>query len=104
MSIQLQPLTPSFGASISGIDISNGIDDTTFKEILKIFNQYGLIVIRGQNLSVENQVKFGRRFGVVQIHVMNQYHVNGHPEVYYLSNLDDEGNPNGKHPDRGTMY
>ena len=35
---------------------------------------------------------------------MNQYHVNGHPEVYYLSNLDDEGNPNGKHPDRGTMF
>ena len=104
MSIQLHPLNPYFGANITGIDISDEIDDSTFKEILESFNQYGLILIRGQKLSVEGQVKFGRKFGDVQIHVMNQYHVNGHPEVYYLSNLNDEGNPNGKHPDRGTMF
>jgi taurine dioxygenase len=39
----------------------------------------------------------------VQIHVMNQYHADGYPELYRLSNLDEHGNPNGKHPDKGTL-
>src|SRR5690349_7242211 len=32
------------------------------------------------------QVAFARRFGEVQIHVMNQYHGAEHPEIYKLSN------------------
>ena len=49
------------------------------------------------------QVEFARHFGEVQIHVMNQYHADGYPELYRLSNLDENGNPNGKHPDKGTL-
>jgi taurine dioxygenase len=48
-------------------------------------------------------VEFGRRFGEVQVHVMNQYHADGYPELYRLSNLDAHGKPNGKHPDKGTL-
>jgi taurine dioxygenase len=41
----------------------------------------------------------------VQIHVMNQYQgYKDHPEIYMLSNLDKDGNPSGKHPDKGTLY
>ena len=49
------------------------------------------------------QVAFARRFGEVQIHVMNQYHADGFPELYRLSNLDADGKPNGRHPDQGTL-
>ena len=34
---------------------------------------------------------------------MNQYHSDGFPELYRLSNLDAKGQPSGKHPDKGTM-
>jgi taurine dioxygenase len=34
---------------------------------------------------------------------MNQYHADGHPELYRLSNLDEHGNPTGRHPDKGTL-
>ncbi len=34
---------------------------------------------------------------------MSQYHADGHPELYRLSNLDENGNPNGRHPDKGTL-
>jgi taurine dioxygenase len=50
-----------------------------------------------------SQVALARRFGEVQVHVMNQYHADGFPELYRLSNLDADGKPNGRHPDRGTM-
>lgn len=104
MAIESKPINPYFGVQISGVDFSRELDDESFAEIRKAFTEHGLIYFGNQNLSIENQVKFGRRFGEVQIHVMNQYLVDGHPEIYYLSNLDENGNPNGKHPDRGTMY
>ena len=27
-----------------------------------------------------------------------------HPEIYVLSNLDNNGLPSGKHPDQGSLY
>lgn len=104
MAVEIRPLNPYFGAEIVGLDISQGVDDEAFQHIWDTFNEYGLFLIRGQGLSVDHQVQMGRRFGEVQIHVMNQYLIDGHQEVYYLSNLDKDGNPNGKHPDRGTMH
>jgi len=50
------------------------------------------------------QVAFARHFGEVQVHVMTMYHADGFPELYRLSNLDTNGNPDGKHPDKGTLY
>ena len=39
------------------------------------------------------------------MHVLSQYHgYKDHPEIYMLSNLDKDGKPSGKHPDRGTLY
>ena len=35
---------------------------------------------------------------------MNQYHADGFPEIYYLSNLDASGRPSGRHPDKGTVH
>ena len=34
---------------------------------------------------------------------MAMYHADGFPELYRLSNLDERGNPNGRHPDKGTL-
>jgi taurine dioxygenase len=56
-----------------------------------------------QDLPPARQVEFARRFGEVQIHVMSQYHADGFPELYRLSNLDENGRPNGRHPDKGTL-
>jgi len=37
------------------------------------------------------------------VHVMDQYHADGYPELYRLSNLDPYGRPTGHHPDKGTL-
>ena len=36
---------------------------------------------------------------------MNQYQgYSDHPEIYKLTNMDENGRPNGKHPDKGTLH
>ena len=72
---------------------------------MKPFSTTQLIVFRDVDLPPATQVAFARNFGEVQIHVLSEhYGYKDHPEIYMLSNLDQDGNPSGKHPDKGTLY
>jgi taurine dioxygenase len=101
---EVKPLHPRFGCEIIGITLEQAVGEAMFAKVYEAFLDYQLILFRGVDLPPATQVAFARRFGEVQIHVMNQYHGSGHPEIYYLSNLDAEGRPNGQHPDKGTLY
>ena len=101
--IGVRPLTPKLGAELIGVDLVRGVDDALFRSIHEAFLEYQVLLFGTQDLPPGRQVEFARHFGEVQIHVMNQYHADGHPELYRLSNLDEHGNPNGKHPDKGTL-
>src|SRR4249920_255080 len=99
----VRPLTPKLGAELIGVDLVRGVDDALFRSIHEAFLQYQVLLFGTQDLPPGRQVEFPRHFGEVQIHVMNQYHADGYPELYRLSNLDEHGNPNGRHPDKGTL-
>ena len=101
---EVKPLHPTFGCEILGLSLADAVDEKMFAKVHEAFLDYKLILFRKVDLPPATQVAFARRFGEVQIHPMNQYHGYGHPEIYLLSNLDAEGRPNGKHPDKGTLY
>jgi len=96
-------LTPHLGAEISGIDLSRELSAELFHALYQAFLRYQVLLFPPQDLPPARQVAFGRRFGELQVHVMNQYHADGHPELYRLSNLDENGRPSGRHPDKGTL-
>lgn len=96
-------LAPKLGAEIIGVNPADGVDQRTFGSIYEAFLQYQVLLFRTGDLPPGRQVDFARHFGEVQIHVMNQYHADGFPELYRLTNLDENGNPNGRHPDKGTL-
>ena len=104
MHLQLKKLHKKFGTEIINFNLSKKLNNQYFKEILKTFDQYGILLFSNQNLSIKNQVIFGRKFGKVLIHAVNQNHAKEHPEIYVLSNLDNNGLPSGKHPDQGSLY
>jgi taurine dioxygenase len=99
----VRPLTPRLGAEISGVDLTEDIAEDVFRDIYAAWLRYQVLLFPSCDLPPARQVAFARHFGEVQIHVMNQYHADGHPELYRLSNLDADGKPNGRHPDRGTI-
>jgi len=99
----VRPLSPSLGAEISGIALDADMDDGLFGAVYRAFLRYQVLLFPPQDLAPGRQVALARRFGEVQIHVMNQYHADGYPELYRLSNLDENGKPSGRHPDRGTL-
>ncbi|MEZ5667172.1 MAG: TauD/TfdA family dioxygenase [Alphaproteobacteria bacterium] len=102
-TLDTRPLGP-FGVEIRGVDLGGGIDDGLGDAIGRAFLDHQLLLFRDQALNPAAQVAFARRFGEVQVHVMNQYHDGGLPELYVLSNRGPDGRPNGRHPDKGTLY
>jgi taurine dioxygenase len=102
---QVTPLHPVLGCEIIGITLAQAVSPAIFAKVYEAFLDYQLILFRDVDLPPTTQVAFARNFGEVQIHVLSQYHgYKEHPEIYTLSNLDKDGNPSGKHPDKGTLY
>jgi len=99
----VRALTPKLGAEISGMSLAEDISGDLFRKIYDAFLRYQVLLFPPQDVPPGRQVAFARHFGEVQIHIMNQYHADGFPELYRLSNLDENGNPNGRHPDKGTL-
>ena len=101
---EVRELSSTLGIEIVDVDLAAPMQDAFFDRIYEAFLEHQLLLFREQRLEPGDQVSFARRFGSVQVHVMNQYHAAGHPEIYYLSNLDEHGQPSGKHPDKGTVH
>jgi taurine dioxygenase len=98
----VRALTPTLGAEVA-VNLADDLSDDVFRAIYEAFLRYQVLLFPPQDISPGRQVAFALRFGEVQIHVMNQYHADAFPELYRLSNLDENGNPNGHHPDKGTL-
>jgi alpha-ketoglutarate-dependent taurine dioxygenase len=101
-ALRLRPFEGGLGAEVLGLQIA-AIGEAVFPEVYAAFLAHQLLLFRDQDLPPAAQVAFARRFGEVQVHVMDQYRASAYPELYTLSNLDAEGRPTGKHPDRGTL-
>jgi alpha-ketoglutarate-dependent 2,4-dichlorophenoxyacetate dioxygenase len=101
---QVTPLHLALGCEIKGITLEQAVSPAMFAKVHEAFLEYELILFRDVDLPPALQVAFAKNFGEVNVHVLSQYHGYGHPEIYMLSNKDENGRPSGKHPDRGTLY
>ena len=63
----LAPLTGTFGAEISGLQAADAIDnDALFAEILDAWHTYQVLFFRDQQLTPEQHLALGARFGEIQ--------------------------------------
>jgi taurine dioxygenase len=84
------------GAEIIGIDLSEAMDDGTFRAIDAAYNEHVVIVFRNQRLTPAQHLRFARRFGELEISPRTQFALPGYPEILLLSNiLDADGQPIG---------
>jgi taurine dioxygenase len=93
--IAIRRLDAPIGAEITGVDLSRPLDDATFEQIRKAYSEHSVIVFRGQQLTPAQQIAFSRRFGELEIHVLKQFLLPGHPEILVVSNILEDGKPIG---------
>lgn len=65
MTLTVRPLASSFAAEVRGLDLRQSIDTKTFSELYGLFLEYGVLIIPGQALSVDQHLEFASHFGNV---------------------------------------
>ena len=88
-------LSDALGAEVTGIDLSGAVDDRLIGDITDALLDNHVLVIRDQNLSPEQQVKFSRRFGDLVVRVSGEFLHPEFPEVLILSNRQVDGEYEG---------
>jgi taurine dioxygenase len=101
-ALGVRPLSSALGAEILGLDLRDDIDARVFAQIRDAWHQNLVIVLRGQNMSEEDQVRFAEKFGPPAVIHTKQF-VRNHPAVMLISNIREDGKPIGALPD-GEMH
>jgi taurine dioxygenase len=98
------PLSDRFGAAVTGFDVRGIEGQADVDWIVGLLDRYQVLAFRDQELEPEDVLAWGRRFGPVQKHILDQFHLEGHPEIYVLSNLRKNGKPMGNANDGITWH
>ncbi len=85
--IRVQPLAGSLGAIIHNVDLRQPLDDDTYLEIKHALLDNLVVFFRDQDITPEQQIAFGRRFGDLHIHPFIP-NLPGHKEIILLRAKD----------------
>jgi taurine dioxygenase len=88
----IHPLTPVFGAEITGLRIGGDVDDATMAAVMAALHRHGVLLVRGVPRDDAAQVAFSRRMGPLEIHA-SPFTLADHPEVFCVGNYEENGVP-----------
>src|SRR5215212_4225641 len=89
----VRPTGAALGAEVTGVDL-RAIDDETFAAIHRAWLDHQVLLFRGQQLTDDQLVAFSRRFGDLDeapVQETGRRFVDGHPEIYVVSNVVQDG-------------
>ena len=95
--ITILPATDAFGAEVQGLDLRT-IDSNDFSTIYRAWLDHSVLLFREQNLTDDDLIVFSKRFGELDwapIQESGRRFVEGHPEIYVVSNVIKDGVPIG---------
>jgi taurine dioxygenase len=91
------PTGKALGAEIQGIDLRT-VDSNDFAGIYRAWLDHSVLLFRGQKLTDEDLIAFSERFGDLDwapVQESGRRFVDGHPEIYVVSNVMENGAPIG---------
>jgi taurine dioxygenase len=92
--MNVEPLTPYLGAVISGLDLREPIAEVDRRAILELFRSKHLLLFKDKILTPDQQVRFSEMFGTLEKFPYNATQIRGRPEIFRLSNIEDDGYEN----------
>ena len=93
-TIDVEPLTPTIGATIHGVDLAKPVTDAVFAEIHDAWMAHQVVFFRNQEMSPDAHLDFGRRFGPLHIHPAAPY-AHGNPELMVIHTDKESARNNG---------
>lgn len=102
-TITVTPLAPAIGAEVRGIDLRRPLAADAVATLRRAWHDHAVLLLRGQDLSEADQVRYGECFGVLGKALSESAVVPAHPSVMFVSNIRQDGKLIGRLPD-GEMF
>lgn len=87
-AIEVVKTGPHCGAELHGADLTKPLSDADFRAIHDALMEHEVIVFPDLDITVEDQVRFGERFGTLSVHPFSP-HADALPELIILDNDGD---------------
>ena len=99
-------LSPACGAEILGLDLRQPLDPDAVDEIRNVWHENLVIVVRDQDLSDLDQIRFVEYLGTVGEYMRPRdlRERDYHPAVMMVTNIREDGKPVGAIPDGEMMF
>jgi len=93
--MQIRPMGPQIGVEVTGVDVKT-LDDAGFAPIYQAWLERNVLVVRDQDLSMEDFLRYSRRFGIVVPHPSKSTRHPQIPEITLLgiNKFDADGKLN----------
>jgi len=90
--MKIEPLHPEFGARISGVDLCQPLEQSSFEQIESAINRYSFLLFENQQMNDDAHLDFTRRFGELEEEHVGYYSRGEVTYVGRVGNIDDQGN------------
>ncbi len=92
--LRTRKLSHAFGIEICDVDLRKMPDDATIAAIRAHWNEYGIVLLRGQDITPDQLIAYSRRFGELDLHeTVKPFRHPDHPELFVLSTIPVDGKP-----------
>ena len=81
--IRVEPVSPVIGAEVHGVDLGVPMTAEVFEVLHSALMTHLVLFFRDQQLSFEQHLQFGRRFGDLHVHPAAPKDVE-HPEIFVV--------------------
>lgn len=89
MEFEVRPLTPKIGAEIRGLDLSKGLSEETMEDVRRVWLEHVVAVFPDQDVNDDQHIEFSERIGALELINMSALQMDGRPEIYKATNLDE---------------
>ncbi|WP_428097507.1 TauD/TfdA dioxygenase family protein [Candidatus Rariloculus sp.] len=95
-ALDVTPYSPALGAEVRGVNLANGLDLRTYREIRAALLEHQVLFFKEQTeIPPQTQIEIGRMFGELHMHPAAP-HMHGYPEIFEIYVGEDSKVANGE--------
>jgi taurine dioxygenase len=91
--ISFRQLTANVGSEVHGLDLRKSLSVGARAQLMRELADRSVVLARGQEITPEQLIAFSQNLGALEEHVLSNFCLPGHKEIFVVSNIVE----NGKH-------
>jgi taurine dioxygenase len=118
MGISVTRLSSALGAEVAGVDFTRPLEAETVGRLERALAEHCVLLFRDADITPEQHIAFSRHFGALEAHLLAEFSLPRHPEIFVVSNVKEGGKLKGavyagqywhsdlsymKHPSLGSL-